>query len=339
MNELVEPNESSSEPMNQSEIREIEGGFEVSIPHVELSSEEGPGVKLEIEIERVPIQISEGSIIGVMGGVIVDIESSPSPKLKEMVVKAKELTDLPEGERPRKIMEIVRSKVNYAYDEVVEELRKADPELADWVVKYTGLNSSGEKVKASEIVNSGHGICCHLAALAVILAKEAGLEASFETSFAMSKEEGFKNVARKDNGEKLFKSFELDEIFTIPHAWAEIRMSDGKWVPIDPSTKIVGDNDTELQTFKGANYKSTPYSMRIKNLPGGVSLMGNRDLQFSSGETVHSGMVTINCMPLLDLIRETKIPESYSGPLSFQIISQPTTDGMNVRVKSVKVIS
>lgn len=342
MNETDEPSGLSSEQPDQSEVREVEGGFEVSIPHVELDSEKEPGIKLEIELEKLPIQIAEGSIIGILSGVVVDVESSTSPKLKEMVEKAIELRNLPEVERPRKIMEIIRAKIDYAYDEAVKELRKTDHELADWVVKYTGMHSSGEEVKASEVVDSGYGVCSHLAALAVILCKEAGLEASLETSIIRKKEDGFRNVTRKDNGKPLFKSFKPGERFGVGHAWAEFRLSDGSWVPMDLATKLVGDNESELQTFSEANYKSNPgYSLSFDNLPAGISLIGkgNRDLEFEPAESSHSGIVSVNCQRRLVSLKGDMTPQSYSGPLNFQIISQPTTEGMNVRVKSVKVVS
>ncbi|MCX6811695.1 MAG: transglutaminase-like domain-containing protein [Candidatus Berkelbacteria bacterium] len=336
MNEIIEPSGTSPEQINQAEIREIEGGFEISIPHVELDSENEPGVKLEIELEKLPIQITEGTIIGTPNGVIVDAESSSSPKLKEMVEKAKELRTLPEVERPRQIMEIIRAKVNYAYDEVVKELRQTNPELADWVVKHAGIYSGGE-IKASEIAESGYGVCRHLGALAVILAKEAGLEASFETSIIRKKEDGFRNVVRRDNVRPLFRNFKPGEGFSEAHAWAEFKLPDGRWMPMDPATKLVGDNDQELETFREANYKSNPInSLCFENLPANVSPMDNQDLEFKPEESSHSGALAVNCQQRLT--KGVRAPQSYSGPLNFQIISQPTTEGMNVRVKSVKVI-
>ena len=43
-----------------------------------------------------------------------------------------------------------------------------------------------------------------------------------------------KNLSRPDTGQPIFKSVEVNNDMTSGHAWAEIQLSDGRWVPIDP---------------------------------------------------------------------------------------------------------
>ena len=230
-------------------------------------------------------------------------------------------------------MELVRANVAYAYDEVIQNLEKSDSDSASWVRENAGMHG-GKTVNASEIVDRGFGVCRHLAALATILAKEAGAEVSFETSVGS---EGFVNVRRRDDGQRLFKSYEEGRSFGTAHAWVEFKMSDGSWVPMDPSTKLVGDNEDEMQIFNDANYRGSIASLDVSNLPPGVKFK-SEDQHFLPGEAQHSAIMNITCGRTISLSSGSSIPRSYSGPLTFQITSLPTTDGINVKIKTVEFV-
>lgn len=329
---MQEAQKPTFEPLqNAPEIKSGNGVINIVIPHVDLP--EGQGINFEVTLEKLPTPAEDGTKIGC---VTVDRES---PKLQTMLTKAQNLKTVPEQERPRKIMELVRSGINYAYNDVLGELEKQDPELASWVAKNIGLNSGFPLITLSKVVDSGHGICQHLSAAIVVLAKEAGMEAAFITN------SGLKNVMRKDNGKPIFKMGLADEIIHTGHAWAELKTSEGKWIPVDPSAQLVGDTADGLATFQEAGYNGNiAMAIEFEGFPRGVSNGNLQDLNFRPGEGAHTGILEIKSMKkvkpivlrqnstgeIVADVQDLSLPEPnhYKGPLNFQISSKYNFDGV-----------
>lgn len=213
---------------NEFSIKQVEGVFEVSSPHVELASKEQP-LDFQVTLEKQPTKITNGTVIE---NITVDREN---PAIQPMLEQARQLKDIPERERPRKIMELLRSNVQFAYNEVVDELAKTKPELAEWVARNTGINSSSATpLRLSEFVDAGHGVCRHLSVAMLVLADEAGMQGAYQTT-APHREAKYTahNVVRRDNGEPLFKMSKVDDPIG-GHAWVEIRTSKGEGYLLTP---------------------------------------------------------------------------------------------------------
>jgi len=320
---------------NKLTIKNEGGVIEVSNPHVDLSSE-GEPFRLELTLDKIPTQIEEGAIIK---AITIDRES---PKLQEMLRQAQELTDIPEREKPRKILEILSSNVQYAYNDTLAELAETDPDLAQRVtnnIEDTYVRPT--PLTLSEIVDSGYGVCHDLAVAMLVLGKEAGMEGSLQVYPGIRTDEAkyaLKNVIRKDNGKPLFKGNNPGEIVHPGHVWVEFRTSDGEWIPVDPSPQLVGDTKEGMETFYDANYLSgTNHSLSIEGFPGHVDVMNRKDNWFLPGEARHTSLQEINS-------RNWKGQStSYKGPLNFAISSHTATegtggvDGMTVAIVDAKV--
>lgn len=97
--------------------------------------------------------------------------------MQSLATEAETLLELPENERPARVLEILRSKMHYAYNDVIEKLSETDPDLAKWVAENTGLNASSvSNVTLSELMERGYGVCRHLATAYLWLAQKAGLK-------------------------------------------------------------------------------------------------------------------------------------------------------------------
>lgn len=330
--------------------------FTVSSPHVDLASEGDP-LRFSITLEKIATPIDQGTVIE---NITID---NKSPKLQEMYRQARALREIPERERPRQILELLRSNVQFAYEDVMSEVAKGDPELSRWVAENTGIGSSNYKpLSLSEVVDSGYAVCRHLSVAMLALAKEAGMEGAYltYTSPISAKVEPnpkylIKNVIRKDTNQPLFKSITTGEAVWGGHAWVELRTSDGNWIPVDPSTQLVGDNPEGLETFRDANYISYPTtSFKIGGLPEDVWPYDLGELWFLPAEKTHTGIIKVNSLPKQKPIRirsgnepeseeieDSEIwpkPTTYQGPLEIRVYSQSSLNGLSAAVVDVKPI-
>jgi hypothetical protein len=322
-----------------AEIKPIEGGFEISIPNVDLDSEQsGKALVFEIELEKQPCHYQEGETIGPGSqSLIIDLNTNPTEKSEAMLQAAKEIGELPAEQRPRMIVDLIRSQVQYAYKAVIEQLKEDDPELAKWVEENSGIGSGWKSQKASDIVKTGYGVCKHLAGLAVILGQEAGLDASYEFNPAFSPELNFKNINRPDNGQPLFKSFPVGKSFNAAHAWVSYYV-DGRWISADPSTMLVADNEVESSIFKEANYRvPAGLALNFEGLPTHV-VRSFKSASFRPGESNLIGDFSINADRTLQ-IGDPDMPNAYTGPLKFTVTAPRNLRGPNVEINSIKLKS
>src|SRR5579872_4281337 len=227
---------------------------EVTFPHVSLRSDSPPlriGLTLKKQITSVP-----------------EIELAPDelPGLVQLVSEARAIREFPERERPRRLMELLRSKVTYSYATTLAELAETQPELVNRVQANNRSIPAINIGLLREAVRLGYANCSPLTIGLLILGKEAGLEGAFlgNAPGAGKRKAGMAedpnpivNIIRPDTHEGLFKS-DSNYGVSIPaaHAWAEFRMSDGKWIPVDPSTQLVGDTPEGLQILRDAHYQA-----------------------------------------------------------------------------------
>ena len=239
-------NESFEGEDKKPEIRFTEKEGAVFFHDLDLSKDSPNSPEITITVKKQPVYLREGDRCS-LGAVIIDKETD---KMKSLADQAEKLVSLPERERLSKILEILRSHVDYPYENIVVEISKKDPELAQWITENVGLRSNKTDIPLSEIFEKKYGICRHLAPAYLWLAQKAGLQGVILTCDHKT----IKNIQRTDNGERLFKSAEVDQLVD-GHAWVEIKLSDGVWVPVDPSTKLVGDTEESFEMFKRASYR------------------------------------------------------------------------------------
>jgi hypothetical protein len=237
--------------------------------------------------------------------------------------------DLPEKEILHKILEILRKNIDYPFEEKVEEIRKDNPELADWIDKYVPINKFplGGSNKLSDIFEKGYGVCGNLSLAYLYLAEKLGFKGIIFYG------DEIKNISRSDNKEALFKSREVGAPAPV-HFWCEIRLSNGEWIPVDPSTKLVGD-DEGIDDFRRANYigraLSLPIETNFKN-PSDVVLNFPIKIDFLPGEKEGRALCKLNKkrVPKKDFV-------SYQGGCKLEINILPYND-MEIKFKNISKI-
>lgn len=222
-----------------------------------------------------------------------------SPELKDLICKARNTRTLPERERPRHIMNLLRERVDYSFERKLFELEKNDKDLVQ-AVRRNNRSPVIEILALREAVRLGYANCNTMTISMLILGKEAGLEGAYLTNAPqMGNRDGFDpnpiiNIIRNDTRQKLFREYEAYENFPEGHGWAELRTSEGEWIPVDPATQLVGDCEAGMDTFRKARYRAALF-MDVNFTSNGRNLnhKGIRDLEFFPGEDVHIGKVEL----------------------------------------------
>lgn len=256
----------------------------VMFRNLELNADNLRSPEIRIVVEKQPIELVEGKSY-YCNAVFIDKETE---KMKNLAAKAEKLLEFPEEERPAKVLEIFRQHMHYAYKEVIEKLSKTDPELARWVAKNTGPDANVNNVPLSQLIEKGYGICKHLAVAYLWLAQKAGLR-----GVILSADRGvIKNIERSDTKEKLFKSVEIGKPLPA-HSWVEIKTKEGRWIPVDPSTNLVGDTEAGLEMFRKANYyASGSFGLDFEALPREkLSPLLTKPIAFPPAEAKGSGII------------------------------------------------
>lgn len=211
-----------SEIESNVDIVKSETGAIVTFKELSLTGDNPTSERIRVRVEKQPLRLVPGNTY-LRNEIVFDQETE---YMQELAHQAEALTAVPERERPRVVLELFRRSVHYAYDDIVEKLQEANPELAKWVAENTGLScKTGIKVKLSDIIDKRYGVCRHLATGYLWLAQKAGLEGTL----MVSELGGITNIKRSDTGEQLFRSAPVG-VGLAHHAWAEIRLSDGSWV-------------------------------------------------------------------------------------------------------------
>ena len=289
-----------------------EKGLEISVSR-EIASVSFNALKLDelhpvspevrVVIEKKPRILEEGGSY-CREAVLIDAETE---QMQLLANQATALKELQETERPARILEILRAKIQYANQDVLKALSKTNPDLASWVVQNTGFNVS---VPLSELVEKGYGICRHLAVAFLWLAQKAGLQGVI----LIANPHVIRNIVRSDTKEKLFKSFEL-EGQAPGHAWVEILTGDGQWIPVDPSTKLVGDSEAGLAMFKDAHYMAIgTEALDFEAEPSELLNSKVSQIQFASAEARASGFVGLE-------LKSTMTPFSFRKKTAMESVN------------------
>jgi len=243
------PQQPNTVPADVS-IEATAAGLDVVFTNLALSAENPDSPKAEVTFKKNPVSPVEGRSFGAWS---VFIDKEPSEQMKAITAEAEQLKGLPEEERVRAVLDLLLSHLQYAYEDRVEKVRAEDPEKADWISKNVGVKESAMDVPLSKVFENGFGVCNHLSSAYIWLADKAGLKGALLASQPGSGM--LKNVLNPATGEPLFKSAAVGKPLES-HAWTEIQMPDGRWLPVDPTTKLVGDTEQNMQTFRDANYKA-----------------------------------------------------------------------------------
>lgn len=249
MNPKMENLINKNEPKNNLERMDVsfsDTEAKIEFTNLSLQSEKDHSKEFEIDFEKEPVALKIGEIY-----TLYNIYDSESEKMKSITEEVLKFKDLPEKEMLSKILEILRQYISYPYTEKVEEVRKTNPDLAKWIEENLSLsNFPTSPNKLSDIFENGYGICGNLSLAYLYLIEKVGL-----SGVILSGDE-IKNIERSDNHEPLFKSRKIGDQ-APSHIWCEIKLKNGEWIPVDPSTKLIGD-ESGISDFKRANYIGRP---------------------------------------------------------------------------------
>ncbi|OGH79283.1 MAG: hypothetical protein A3I74_00080 [Candidatus Magasanikbacteria bacterium RIFCSPLOWO2_02_FULL_47_16] len=233
--EAPQPNKlESSEPQKKLQRQLHFDGIELT-PEQEFP--------INIRVRKEPIEVQDGDSLG-SNSVEVKFEGEALSLMEE----AEKLSELPEEERLAALTELVRSKLKYPYPDVMETAGAENPELKEWLEKRFGPNPSLWKLELNDFLKNGFGDCKIMAAAYLVAAQSAKMKGIYANSGV-----SLRNVTRPDTGKPVFRSVELDRDTTSAHAWVEIQLSDGRWIPVDPTTNMVGLGEM-IEVFRQAGY-------------------------------------------------------------------------------------
>ena len=307
----------------ESNNKNVEISYETNTASIvfhelELTPQNPTSPKIEVVVGRNPIEIREGNSY-CQNALFIDKETE---KMKSIAKEAEEASTLPETERIKKVLEIFKNYIHYAYKEDIDKLAESDSESANWI-RENIIKKAENKVPISQVFEKGYGICRHMAPAYLWLAQKAGLKGLIATRAGKGI---IKNITRTDNNNK--KLFKTD----IPgHAWIEIQLGDGRLVPVDPSVEdgLVGDTEESLDMFRKANYMAAAdeayYGEGSNNLSGLKT-----PINFSPGES------TTSFNSWLKLRGDT--PYSGEGSLNISLDNMSAWTSLNLNLKEAKKV-
>lgn len=305
--------------------------FRIASLYVDITWGKEP-LKLVITVKKLPTSVEFGDSIQ-----FITIDNK-SPKLQWMRKEAAKLQSLPERARIVPLMALVRNNIHYAFPWVMEELKQTEPKRAKWVNNHTGLWSHPTTpLTLSQVVDGEYAICRHLSVVTLALAKDAGLKGAALVYKPLADEPGnkIKNVFRKDTGKNLFQSVRANEPFENHHSFVELLLSNGEWIPVDPTVQLTGETPEGLALFKEANYRANIGEFLEKEgLPEHTYGQATSSLQFLPGEDTRSGIYIVNGVKLLRPKAEPEYPR-YQGPLDFTLAACQSYMGTNIDLLSV----
>jgi hypothetical protein len=212
--------------------------------NIEITPEKDFAV--DVHIHKQPIEIHDGDTVG-PNSVEVKFNNETADLLKE----AEKIQGLPEEQRLSALVTLVHGRLKYPYESAIAETTTADPQLAEWLQeRFSAGARKFNRIPLNECLKKGYGDCKIMTTAYLAAAQAAKLKGIYASSG-----ETIKNISRPDTGQPIFKSVEVDNDMTSGHAWAEIQLSDGRWIPVDPTTDMIGIGGT-LETFKKAGYRT-----------------------------------------------------------------------------------
>lgn len=287
-----------------------------------------PEVSVTFEKEPLP-PLEEGKVYG-QGTATIDAET---PLMQELSRQAEALRALPELERLRPLYTILSSHFSYASHAAVDALGETDPGRAEWVRSHVSLDGRSVNIPLSQVIEHGYGICQHFAIMYLWLAQKADLRGIFIHVLAG----WLRNIMRSDTGQPLFKT-EFEEGEAPAHAFVEIQLSDGRWIPIDPTVNLFGDTTEGLSMFRDANYRESGAFSRVQKAEPNdlLYVQETTELEFLPGEARATARYALKPKSFIRRIsREGIIPGDQTpyrgdGTLIIQTASNPSQMGLKI---------
>lgn len=144
-----------------------------------------------------------------------------------------------------------------------------------------------------------------------------------------------KNIKRSDREENLFKSVAIGEP-TAAHMWTEVQMSDGTWIPVDPSTNLVGDTQERMALFQEANYMASgEYGTTLTWSPHELVPQAS-SLSFKPGEAISNAQYGLLLVATPGIPNPSYSPK-YSGPGNLTVSTTQRFGMMNLEILSAAV--
>lgn len=316
------------EYIDKMEKERIRGNFEekrfqrqLHFDAVDITPEQG--FPFDICVQKEPIEVCDGDNLG-SNSVEVKFQDEALALMEE----AEKLQELPEEERLVALIELVRSKLKYPYPDVMEVAQAQNPELKEWFEKRFGERPSTWNLELNEFLRNGYGDCKIMAAAYLIAAQSAKMRGIYANSGV-----SLKNVIRPDTNKPIFKSVELNRDTNSAHAWVEIQLSDGRWIPVDPTTNMTGLGEM-IEIFRQAGYnvpvafkESVPEELELERdgssfAPGEPEKQLHLKLKIGSVMTFGKGSAT-----------QKLKADKYSGSIDLNLSSSEERKSINLNFK------
>ncbi len=229
-------------PSTQESYKEINLQRQLHFDAVELVPDQV--FSFNIRVRKEPVEIHDGDNLGANS-----VEVKFQDESLSLMQEAEKLAELPEEERLVALTELIRSKLMYPYPDVIESAQAENPELREWFETRFGPHPSVGKLELNDFLRNGYGDCKVMASAYLLAAQSARMKGVYASS-----SNSLKNVVRPDTGKPIFKSVELDRDTNSAHAWVEIQLSNGRWIPVDPTTNMIGLKEDMMEAFRQAGY-------------------------------------------------------------------------------------
>ena len=168
-----------------------------------------------------------------------------------LIAQAKEIGTLYSREaRIQPLIELVHTTISRANPAIIEKMSLERPEEAEWIRKNILKPTWETRIHVLDLLHYKHGVCRNYAWLFLWLAKHAGLTGRLLRTNA----DQLLNIRHPHLDRPLWNSFPEGTIGPAPHLWVELYMKEDTWLPIDPTTKLVGDTPEGLKAFHDARY-------------------------------------------------------------------------------------
>lgn len=238
------PKHEQQEKVFTCELENHGGVLDITFKNIKLSDEGNKTLgRLIVDVEKAPLVVSETGIIGMIK---FGEENDFTKKLEELAESLSTLED--ERQRIDELLSVLKGKITYGYAEVIES-KAQEHDVPIEFMQRMGVQGNNQ-IGFDEVAKYGVGVCGHLSSVYLYLANKAGLKGILVNS---APERTPINIARTDKDKKLFRSSDVGQR-TSNHAWVEIQLQDGTWIPVDPSTELTGTTEEGLNMFREADY-------------------------------------------------------------------------------------
>lgn len=303
------------EPQSDSE-RSLE------FPNLEITPEQP--FEFNIGLKKIPLSIKDGDNLG---GNCTEVKFEG--KLADLMRQAAELQTLPEDQRILKLVELVRANLVYPYSETINELKQTDSKLAQWLADRFGDEAKiVNGISVNDCLDRGYGNCKIMTSTFLVLAQAAGLRGMF----GQNGEDKVSNLIRPDTGASMFKMGEVGRPVTFSHAWAEVQLQDGSWIPVDLTANMAALTPEMFDLFKRANY-ITQVPVIFEGMPSEL----DRDppaVKFEPGQAEGKFQMHIVIRRITSMSRTASssrpIIDKFAGPLKLSLTDSPESKAVNL---------